>query len=78
MPCSLGEVMVKAAARGLSVLCIAPGEGSIDLPGAEETDLPTLLRFLSACGLHSRDRQAAGRRLAGRREGCPRPIGDSV
>ena len=32
---SLGEVMVKAAARGLPVLCLAPGEGSIQLPGAE-------------------------------------------
>ncbi|MGO9113660.1 MAG: hypothetical protein ACLP9L_30890 [Thermoguttaceae bacterium] len=37
---SLGEVMVKAAARGMAVLCLAPGEGSIELPGAEGADMP--------------------------------------
>jgi hypothetical protein len=31
----LGEAMVKAATRGVPVLCLAPGEGSMILPGSE-------------------------------------------
>jgi hypothetical protein len=37
---SLGETMVKAAARGVPVLCLAPGEGTLVLPGTEGADLP--------------------------------------
>ena len=37
---SLGQAMVKAAARGVPVLCLAPGEGAIALPGAADQDLP--------------------------------------
>ncbi len=36
----LGEAMVKAAARGVPVLCLAPGDGWLVLPGSEGTDLP--------------------------------------
>jgi hypothetical protein len=36
----LGETMVKAAARGVPVLCLAPGEGTIALPGAAGADMP--------------------------------------
>ena len=36
----LGEAMVKAAARGVPVLCLAPGDGSLVLPGSEGADLP--------------------------------------
>lgn len=37
---SLGETMVKAAARGVPVLCLAPGEGALVLPGSEGAELP--------------------------------------
>lgn len=36
----LDEALVKAAARGVPVLCLAPGEGSIALPGSEGADPP--------------------------------------
>ncbi|MEI8373530.1 MAG: hypothetical protein WCJ35_11950 [Planctomycetota bacterium] len=37
---SLGETMVKAAARGVPVLCLAPGEGALVLPGTAGAELP--------------------------------------
>ncbi len=37
---SLGETIVKAAARGVPVLCLAPGEGTLVLPGTAGSDLP--------------------------------------
>ena len=36
----LGETMVKAAARGVPVLCLAPGEGNLLLPGIKGADVP--------------------------------------
>jgi len=37
---SLGEAMVRAAARGVPVLCLAPGEGTLVLPGTAGAELP--------------------------------------
>lgn len=56
---SLGEVMVKAAARGLPVLCLAPGEGSIELPSAEETNMPapTSVSFRRGDFIHEIDKR---------------------
>ena len=42
---SLGESMVKAAARGLPVLCLAPGDGSLVLPGTVGADMPSPVRL---------------------------------
>ena len=42
---SLGESMVKAAARGLPVLCLAPGDGSLVLPGTAGAELPSPARL---------------------------------
>ena len=42
---SLGESMVKAAARGLPVLCLAPGEGAVVLPGTAGAELPPPARL---------------------------------
>jgi hypothetical protein len=38
---ALGEAAVKAAARGLPVLCLAPGEGALVLPGTAGAELPS-------------------------------------
>lgn len=38
---ALGESMMKAAARGVPVLCLAPGEGAIVLPGSEGAEQPS-------------------------------------
>jgi hypothetical protein len=37
---ALGEAVVQAAARDVPVLCLAPGEGSITLPGSTDAELP--------------------------------------
>jgi len=42
---SLGETAVKAAARGLPVLCLAPGEGALVLPGTAGAELPPPARL---------------------------------
>jgi len=42
---SLGETVVKAAARGLPVLCLAPGEGALVLPGTAGAELPPPARL---------------------------------
>lgn len=37
----MGETIVQAAARGVPVLCLAPGEGSIALPGSADAESPS-------------------------------------
>jgi hypothetical protein len=37
---TLGDVIVKAAARGVNVVCLAPSGGAISFPGTEHTELP--------------------------------------
>jgi hypothetical protein len=36
----LGDMMVKTAARGIPVLCLAPAGGEMTMPGAGDADLP--------------------------------------
>ena len=74
----LGEEMVKAAARGVPVLCLAPGDGSLTLPGSEGAGMPRPVSLTLRPERHYYGtRQAAGcRRMAARRTDCRPPPGD--
>lgn len=44
----LDEIIAKLAARGLPVICLAPKEGMIRLPGTDEKPLPERMRWRNA------------------------------
>ncbi|MHC4399799.1 MAG: hypothetical protein ACYTG0_08975 [Planctomycetota bacterium] len=42
----LSQIMVKTAAKGVPVLCLAPSNGQFDVPGTEGADLPRPTRLV--------------------------------
>jgi hypothetical protein len=56
---ALAEILIKAAARGRRVLCLAPADGLFPVPGADDPDLPApgRLAFRDGRIIHALDKR---------------------